>query len=68
MVKCKTADDGGFCYIISDDDGRAIEVFLYGAARDPLRSVANCLLKIVDEDGKKLVKGIMVDDDWVEMK
>ena len=43
-----------------------MEVQLDGAARDPFRSVGNCFMKLVKEDGKSNIKGIIVDDDWVE--
>lgn len=66
ILRCNKNGEGTFTYTVSDDDGRAMEVQLDGAARDPFRSVGNCFMKLVKEDGKSNIKGIMVDDDWVE--
>ena len=66
VLRVAKNDNGSFTYTVSDDDGRAMEVHLDGVARDPFRSVGNCFMKFVNEDGKKQIKGIMVADDWVE--
>lgn len=51
---------------VNDADGRPIEVYLADSARNPFRSIGNCYLKIVKQNGKDMIKGIIIEDDWVE--
>ena len=53
---------GNFVYYLTDDSVATCGL-LKEASRDPLKSIASCYLKIVNGE----IKGIIVEDDWVEM-
>ena len=57
--------DGNFDYYLSAADGAPCKGMIVGAIRDPLRSIGNCFMKI---NSARQITGIIVDQDWVEMK
>lgn len=57
-----------FTYYMTTDAGIPVTGILYGAARDPLKSIGHCGMKITEKNNVSLVTGCIVEGDWVEMK
>ena len=63
----RTANDNGErSYYLNDADGRPFQGYLPNAKGDPLDSIINCYIKLAEENGKQIIKGMIVDNDWVE--
>uniref|UniRef100_A0A7M6DPD7 Uncharacterized protein n=1 Tax=Clytia hemisphaerica TaxID=252671 RepID=A0A7M6DPD7_9CNID len=57
-----------FHYYMSDAGGDPVSAKLFGACRNPLKSIGHCSMKIIVKNYEPLVVGIIVEDDWVEIK
>jgi len=57
-----------FHYYMTSDAGKPVHASIYGAARDPLKSIGHCHIRITDKNNALLITGCIVEDDWVEMK
>ena len=70
MRTVKEEKDGEriFIYYLSSDAGKPLHASLYGAARDPLKGIGHCGMRIIDKNNVMLITGCIVEDDWVEMK
>ncbi|XP_057297994.1 uncharacterized protein LOC130628945 [Hydractinia symbiolongicarpus] len=55
-------------YYLSTDDGNLLQADLHAAKRDPLKSISHCYLKIAKDGANNKITGIIVEDDWVELK
>jgi len=51
----------------SDPQGVSSIAKIVEAQRNPFRQIQGCFLKIVEENGVNVIKGVMVEQDWVEM-
>jgi len=54
-------------YLCSDPQGVQSSAKICEAQRNPFRQILNCFLKIAAENGSNIIKGVMVEQDWVEM-
>ena len=61
-------DGNSLKYYLSTPEGRLFYAHLFNAKRDPLKSIGNAYLKLVKENGKDVIKGMMIEEDWVEVK
>ncbi|XP_002164373.1 uncharacterized protein LOC100200457 [Hydra vulgaris] len=55
-------------YLVSGGDDTPNKNMLYGAKRDPLKNIGHCKLKFANRNNNHVIVGIIVEDDWVEMK
>lgn len=55
-------------YYLSTDDGKLLQADLHAAKRDPLKSISHCYLKVSKDGANNKITGIIVEDDWVELK
>ena len=53
---------------MSGGDGSPCKTLLFGAIRDPLKSIGHCKLKVAERNENHVIVGIIVEDDWVEIK
>ena len=63
-------ENNNVTYYLKGDDGEPMKVVLPGvnARRDPLKDIHNAYLKLEKQGEECVIKGIMLDTDWVEIK
>lgn len=53
--------------VCSDPQGEQSKAKIKQCKINPFRQITKCFMKIVEENGEKVIKGVMVEDDWIEM-